>query len=312
MASIRETWDDCGLSLKRSVCASLLLGTGIFIVGLCGDIFAWWRTLNVSFLPNALMGLSSFFIGAPVALVFLNTLDAQREQRKLEKLSDSAWKQFADHVDRFCAGERVATMRGACQTLGTLYASISAALHFPQAHAAGTTQNEITAHYADIIPQFASWADEIEAGLDNLRGLLPSTDKTDLEWTAIQTSWSLLETYVKVQRFEMQLEPVWLETDSESNIRSRVVVHGNAARNLYGQTESMANLPAYLRKWATIEPEKFWNSVPMNQHSNLYRGLPRTDYADIARWTADALEALQGDVRSVEVANGWPPQCTSD
>jgi hypothetical protein len=175
-------------------------------------------------------------------------------------------------------------------------------------YATSTTQDQVTAHYAGIIPQFESWADEIESDLDTICGSLTSIGETELEWTAIQTSWALLETYVKVQRFEMQLKPIWLETDNESSIRSRVVVQGNAALNLCGQTKLMANLPNYLRKWATIEPAKFWNSVPMNQHSSLYRGMPRIDYSEIASWTANALEALKGDVQSAEVANGWPPQ----
>jgi len=307
MASIRETWHDCGTALQRLIVASLALGAAIFIVGISGDYFQWWKKLEINFIPNAMTTLSGFFVGAPVALVFLGTLEALREERKLKNLSDSAWRDFADRVNKFCAEDRIEALRVNCQTIGDKWKEINSQLHFPLALAIKTTQEEVTAHYAGLQPTLEAWATELETELHTLAQLMPRPDELDLEWASLQASWTMLETYVKIQRFQMQAQPLWLPSGTDSRIRQKILVEQNPLRALSSQTHSrMPNMPGYLTQWAALDPSQFGGSVLMDRNSDFYR-TPTADYSQMAWSASDALEQLKGDVRSAETPDGWPP-----
>lgn len=323
MASIRKTWRDSGAGLQGLIIVSWYLGVTVFGVGIIGDWLRWWQSLN--FIPNVLTAISGFFIGAPVALVFLSALEAQREERKQKDLSNAAWREFASRVTSFCTEDQINALQTLCQCIADKWQEIYVGLTYLEAMKFISVHDDeilnahykaMAAHYEEVHTLLRTWASELEEMLIALAKIMPRGDELAIEWAGIQASWAMLETYVKTQRFELQLDPLWLSSGVDSRIRQKIVLQKNPLdtfsaqndpRTDYPESGGMRNVPAFLRKCAdNFEASQLRHTLVMQSNSALYC-MQTGNYSELAWSASHALEELKNDIRSAEVENGWPP-----
>lgn len=311
MGSVRETLGDYSTGSRRAAAVSIFMGAALVIIGVVGDCRGWWHDL--SFVPNAITSLAGFFVGVPVALVLLSTITQEREDKserdKLEQLSSTAWEQFAQRVTAFCAPDRIRVLHLAAKRLAPVWADSSTQIR----RFAGWDRGEAPAdqeEYRALNSRFRPWADEIDGLLRHIDNVLPAGSDLQVEWVGVQRSWAVLDTYVKLQRFERGLG--WIEDPIDSRLQHKMIRENNPigffseSHDLRNTTydPAMQDIPQYLRHCADLgfddlAREACIRTTPPNS-------LPPDRYAANASAAAEFLELLRRDVVQAGEVGGWP------
>ena len=282
----------------------MCVGGGLFVLGLVGDHRHWWK--DVSFWPNVMTSLSGFFFGVPIALVLLATITQEREDKsqrdKLEQLSSTAWGQFVLRVTGFCATDRIFVLHLAAKQLAPLWADISTQIdRFAHGdHDPPWPQARDDEEHSAFVAKLRPWAGEVEGILRLIDGVLPAGSDLQVEWVGVQRSWAVLDTYVKLQRFELGLDRI--DDQIDTRLQHKMLRDGNPIGDFSEMHDlTMPNIPAYLRRLADM------NRVDRYISMHHRRGLLSSDrYAGNASAAAEFLELLRLDVLRAEEVGGWP------
>ncbi|OPX05533.1 hypothetical protein [Mycobacterium sp. AT1] len=307
MGGVRETLGEYSKTRQVAFGASMIIGAAFFCTGVIGDWRGWWNGLG--FVPNAITSLAGFFFGVPIALVLLSTLTDEREERsqlnKLRGLSDAAWQDFSDRVHEFCTQGRIDALRLAGGDLANRWQSMSALLQ--------------SCWEFDPIPQFklglelAPVATEIEALVVSFRRSFDDRAKDlQIKWVGLQRSWAVLDSYVKIQRFERRQS--WLSPDIDSSIQdwlrgdahpmTEFLSQHLSTGALSGVSLQMEQVPELLR---SLESQTFEERISFINTSNspIYK-LVASSYSAQAFAAAEVLRRLRDSVEAAEKGQGWP------
>jgi hypothetical protein len=317
IASVNETWNDYGKGLRWTFRLSMLLGIAIFVAGVIGDWRGWWKDLN--FWPNAMTSLSGFFIGVPVALVLLSTLQAEREEKseldKLNGLSDAAWKEFCDRVDVFCSADRISAHRVAHDEITKRWSEIAHGIrkYFGTNDPAEDVSIPSDDEYAAFVVQLPKWADDLDSALRKaLR--LRSKLTLEVEWAGIRQSWNMLNSYIKVRRTERKKN--WIRDPIDSRLQRKLmqaempIAEFNAIHDTDGGFPfgAMGDFSGYLRRCANMSKEEIQQSMK-SADAPAY-GFPVEEYSSRALAAAEYLRELKSDVSDATSGDDWPSAYT--
>jgi hypothetical protein len=274
------------------------------LVGTVADVQGRWQHLG--FFPNLLTAALGFCFGVPTTLVVLNWLETQREERKLQALSDGAWSDFSLRVKDFCSDERIRVLSAVCPRIYERWREIYT--HIMGYFNAG--------EHAKIWPLCEGWAAELDGLLKEVSACIPDHEGLVVEFAGVQSGWTLLDADVRVRRIEMRVKNAWLQGRFDPHIRQKVVPQENAITEFlrHNNITSMSNgmpdiykwpadvrdLPNFLRYCGTTKNIFANTSVaPVNS-------VPSRQYADAARDAATFLQILKGAVRYAETFAEWP------
>ncbi|WP_041181216.1 hypothetical protein [Mycobacterium canetti] len=310
MASVGKTLGDYSAGRRWGFGASMLLGAGLFTAGLTGDCLGWWKVL--AFWPNAMTSLAGFFFGVPIALVLLSTIDQERENKsqrdKLEQLSSTAWDQFVHRVEAFCAPDRIEALHLVAKQLAPIWADIATQIvHFgrrDRGRHEGTGKPDT--EYLTLVSRFLPWAEKIELLLSRIA--VPAGSDLQVEWVGVQRSWAVLDTYVKLQRFELGLS--WFSDQVDTRLQHKMLREGNPISDFSEshdlkktlQYPALRDIPAYLKHCAELGFDALISEA--RKTTGPAYTLSSDRYAAKASAAAEFLELLALDVQQAE-AEQW-------
>src|SRR5689334_8245658 len=106
-----ETLSNYSMSVRRFFGAMIVIGTISLAAGMIVDFFESDWLKDLAYLPNVWACFTGSFIGVPLALVILDTFTGQREEaealKRVNTLSQQAWKRFRDSMLDLCSDERI-------------------------------------------------------------------------------------------------------------------------------------------------------------------------------------------------------------
>jgi hypothetical protein len=314
MASIRDTWSDYTHGRRWSLAVSMVIGVGLFGCGVAGDIPGWWSGLG--FAPNAVTSLSGFFVGVPIALVLLSTISAEREEKsqidKVEALSAAAWADYSHKVTAFCSDERIAALNFAGAALADRWDDYRMmCLYFTDIFKNAENYKPPSDELFDeLVTALPEMADNLEHMVnDHVLSAVPNQLDAETKWLSLVRSWSLLDTYVKVQRFERNLD--WLPEDLDTRIQQKMLHAASPFKEFldlhkeYGELENcagIANMPEYFRTLASIGRKEALEVL--NDRGEPIWKLTSGECANSAFDTKDFLLSLRDDVAQAETNMG--------
>ena len=313
VAGVRETWGDYGRRRQFVLGLSVLTGVGIFGLGVIGDWLGWWGAL--SYVPNAMTSLAGFFVGVPVALVFLSTWAGEREEKSqldnLRSLSDSAWRDYYGRVSEFCSVERIVAYRVAGSAIADQWEQIAEGIraYFGSDDLYAVAEMPTDQAYEAFIAQLPKWADDLDRVLSRAQQLRSLWDLR-AEWVSIQQSWGLLNSYVKIQRFERKLP--WIEPRIDARIQHKMAlpempltefnrIHDTAGGYING---AMGDMSRYLRRCAEMTKDEIQQN--MRGTSAPAYLFPVDEYRRRASDAADFLSDLMKYLSLAQAGSGWP------
>jgi hypothetical protein len=250
--------------------------------------------------------LSGFFFGVPIALVLLSTLTDEREERsdlkRLNGLSDSAWDEFSTRVRLFCSDDRINALRLAGGAVAEKWSS----LH--QLMQSCRTPTALIEHFR-LALTLSLTASELDDLLARISEAVPTSTDLAIEWVGIQRSWAVLDSYVKIQRFELR-QP-WLPADLDSKVQYRLRDATSPIVGFLGMHHEskgfglrMVDVPNYLRQLDHMSiPQR---ASAFNTSASPIYTLSGIRYSRDALTAADALEELRSNIIEVEQRDGWP------
>jgi hypothetical protein len=303
MARLKETWNDYSRGQKWLFRCLYAAGAILLTFGAAWDVQHRWQTF--SFFPNVLTAAIGFFFGVPTTLVVLNWLETQREERKLQALSDGAWSDFSLKVKEFCSDERIRVLKEVSPRIDERWREIYS--YFRGYVDSGETEK--------VWPLCEGWATELEGLLREVSAYIPDNDGLIIQFAGVQSAWTLLDAHVRVRRIEMRVVNAWLEGRFDPHIRQKVVPEENAITafllhnkitsthegipNITQWPASVRDLPNYLRYIGTTK--QFVSSPPAPVDRVSSRG-----YAGAAQDAAVFMQILSGAVKYAETYAEWP------
>jgi hypothetical protein len=334
LGDIGKTWDEYDTERRRVFKASWILGALTFIAGIAGDLLDWWSNLN--FWPNAMSSISGFFVGVPTALVLLSTITREREDKlqrgKIEALSDRAWREFASRVYRYCSIEQ----SEARLALTGALAHVWEGLRKRSVEIVDPTPSEATRPSDDVLDElitaFRAVADEMDGFLRHIADMWPSGEMLTMQWFAIVRAWTLLDVYVKIQRFECGLVE-WIAEGPDAQIQQKMlhepapvtdfsVLHdefylGGAdilspsvgvldspSIGVISPKAGMAAIPGHLKRLASEGRESVYDAI--RDTNGVFHRLTEAVYLEAASKATLFLAELGSAVYAAENAEGWP------
>jgi hypothetical protein len=314
-ASVRRTWSDYSDSRRSLFVGALSLGFAVLGIGVLMDFCHLWPAWAL--IPNLVNSIGSFLIGAPVALILLATLTDEWESNKLQRLSCAAWRDFATRVRAFCSDDRLEALENAELSLGELWRTIRAdLLQYMPEHSKAIVHLPRDDDYAEFQGRMKLWCTQMTNQCSAIEKKLPKAGVLELEWLAIRRSWAVLDTYVKVQRFEADLK--WLPGPVDIALQHKLEIGGNPIaefsdahdKKLRDQDHPpMGDVPHWLCKGSRKDRQGFAQSLANSPYQAPFT-LSADDYIGAAVRARALLEELLESVTAAELSSDWPGTCT--
>lgn len=186
----------------------------------------WLR--NHAYIPNILAGFTGFLVGVPIALVVLETVTGTREDKvevdKAKRVSAAAWHDFRSAAMEFAnADRRHALLNDAPINIYPIYEEILEQLRAyrgEEPFVAPTREqyDSLMTYLKDKEVKFKSEIDSVTRKVGDIDELLKS-------WSRVLSTWSVLNTYVRSRRIE--LDRPWFNDDSNSTLVSSLATTAN-------------------------------------------------------------------------------------
>jgi hypothetical protein len=186
----------------------------------------WLR--NHAYIPNILAGITGFLVGVPIALVVLETVIGKREDKvevdKAKRVSAAAWHDFHSAVTEFAnADRRHALLNDAHINVYPIYEEIFNRLRAYRGDEpfVAPTQEQ----YDELIEYLKAREVKFKAEIDSVTTKVGEIDALQKSWSRVLSTWSVLNTYVRSRRIE--LDRPWFNDDSNSTLVSALATTEN-------------------------------------------------------------------------------------
>lgn len=324
--SIRQTFDTFSTVGRRLIVASLLLGLVLLIAGTVIDIISpkWWQ--NLSYITGMLESLTGFLIGAPVALVALQSLLSDKDQAMqtdaVNRVTGRAWERFREEVIEVADLSRIfqhhveSGPRGRSDytPLLEIYREVLIALEKYQA----VKINPIA------IDSFEKYKQHIYSAQRNLRSILfdyqtefklaNKGGNLQKSWWNVISAWYVLNGYVRPRRAEHGLP--WIDSNCDAILVEYLTKPANPVTEFFDAWGDFAeiaialdaHLPSFKQHLDSFDKSRLDNLLLKHQE------VMSEDYSDsLHRYmneACDYLANLKACAERVD-ASGWPRAHTS-
>jgi len=311
----------------------VMLGAGWVVFFLCRRVdlsnSTWWH--RQSYMPNIWAAFTVFLIGAPVALIILDTFTGEREEKaaldRVNSLSKLAWDEYKNDVYKFCTPERMAALKDDVHAVQQIHDGMLKAVSdytlrdgqsrfrrpddgHPTIFGASDEEYNALMEYAQV--EIAWW----QGLLDRVHTVIPPSAALQIEWSAVLTSWSTLDQYIRLQRMERQLR--WFDRDIDSELHEHMSAQSHPLKQFSNISDSdftsslhnMTTALDALRNFTELSKQeidwKFYLSEGNPSATpNEFPWLVGTGYLYAAETGFNSLHALRTLVERIEAKN-WP------
>ncbi|MGO9383971.1 MAG: hypothetical protein ACLP4W_18255 [Mycobacterium sp.] len=343
---VRDTFNNFQPFTRRLLIASfvvgllLLIGFSLTDMGVNVTLGSWdpkpnWlKQFNAewfhshAYIPNILAAITGFFIGVPIALVILATFVGQREDaealKRVNATSLQAWNRFKDSVFDLCSDERLDGLSVSADLVQRIHNDIyeeyvayrTRGLRrepYKSGSVVGVRQRGTTTEETDEFQRYlAANVEEFMAQINEVFNRVGSDHSFQVQWAGVRTNWTTVDQYVRLQRFERNLQ--WFNTDVDAELSHRLSdtvnplteffdVHHVKTRN---SLDSMLAARAAVLYDAQLPKEELDTKLLAGPSSgNFFGHQPVTNYYGTALKVRGDLEALRDAVLRVD-GEGWP------
>jgi hypothetical protein len=187
---------------------------------------AWLR--DHAYIPNILAGITGFLVGVPVALVALETVIGKREDNveiaKAKRVSTAAWQDFQSAVAEFAnADRRHALLNDAQINVHPIYKEIFDRLTAYRGQEPFVTPTQ--QRYNTLMDYLKDREVQFKTEIDSVTTKVGTFDTLQKSWSRVLSTWSVLNTYVRSRRIELDLS--WFNDDSNSTLISALATTEN-------------------------------------------------------------------------------------
>lgn len=239
-------------SRSTQIALFVMFAVGWSLLFICGYIDLskpWWH--GKSYIPNICAALTSFLIGAPVGLTILDTFTGEREEKaslaRVNSLTKIAWNEYTSDVYRFCTSARMAALKDDTVKIQIIHDDVlkvvgeyrlrDGSSRFHRSDGYPSLQQEATDEEYDALLQYLR--DQIDKWQELLHRIhleIPPSAVLQIEWSAILTSWSTLDQYIRLQRMERRLR--WFERSLDSELRDYMAAQSHPLKEFSSISDS--------------------------------------------------------------------------
>jgi hypothetical protein len=269
---------------------------------------------NHAYIPNILAGFTGFLVGVPVALVALETVIAKREDNveivKAKRVSAAAWHDFRSAVGEFVnADRRSALLNDAPTIVYPIYEEIFGRLNTYRGEEPFATPTQ--GQYDALMDYLKAREVRFKAEIDAVTAKVGNIDALQKSWSRVLSTWSVLNTYVRSRRIELDLP--WFNDDSNSTLVSALATTDNPLSDFsnvhsgFGSLEPPGSMEM-ARNW--VRSYIMWGNKDkfdrtLQSHRKVF-GVDGVDsYRDRATQAGLFLTALDATIKQID-EEGWP------
>ena len=296
----------------------------------------WLKQFNAewfhshAYIPNILAAITGFLVGAPIALVILATFAGQREDtealRRVNAISLQAWNRFRDSVFELCSEERLNGLKISARLVATIHLDIygeygayrqlgTQEVPYKSGSIMGVRQRGTTVEETDTFQRYlAANEEELMAQINEVFNRVGNDHSFQVQWAGVRTNWTTVDQYVRLQRFERNLQ--WFNAGVDAELSHRLSDTANPLMEFFDvhhvkkrhSHDSMLAARATVKHDAQLPKEELDSKLLSGTGSgNVFGHRSVDNYYGTALKGRDSLEALRDAVLRVD-REGWPAQ----
>jgi hypothetical protein len=267
-----------------------------------------------AYIPNILAGLTGFLVGVPVALVALETVIAKREDNveivKAKRVSAAAWYDFRSAASGLTnADRRSALLNDATAIVYPIYEEIFGRLNTYRGEEPFATPTQ--EQYDTLMDYLKAREVKFKAEIDAVTAKVGNIDALQKSWSRVLSTWSVLNTYVRSRRIELDLP--WFNDDSNSTLVSALATTANPLSDFSQVHSGLGSLepPGSMdvaRNW--VRSYVLWGDKDkldrmLQSHRKVFGVEGVDNYRDRATQAGLFLTGLDATIKLID-EEGWP------